>query len=153
MSFPSAKPMRRRQVKSGNVSICTRGQRSSTSLVEWQRQVAFTDYRAVCRWAEKYVCTIEEKFRDPAASRSPGLGRNADLGKAIRNVHSWDFADLDVLANGRSSPQPDSCTAAGNSFIRSLRCPAIMLWKPEHGVGWLPSQQTKVMARFRRLIC
>jgi len=68
---PSAKPMRRRQAKSGNVSICTPAQRSNTSLVGWRRQVAFTDYRAVCRWAEKCACTIEEKFSDPA-QKVPG---------------------------------------------------------------------------------
>jgi hypothetical protein len=26
------------------------------------------------------------------------------LGKAIRNVHSWDFAAVDVLANDRLAP-------------------------------------------------
>ena len=31
-SFPLAKQMRRRQAKSGNVSICTRAQRSNTEL-------------------------------------------------------------------------------------------------------------------------
>jgi hypothetical protein len=27
------------------------------------------------------------------------------LGKAIRNVHSWDFAAVDVLANDRLAPE------------------------------------------------
>ena len=39
----------------------------------------------------------------PAGPR--GLGGMEILGKAIRNVHSWDFADVDVLANDRFAPQ------------------------------------------------
>jgi hypothetical protein len=61
--------------KSGNVSICTRAQRSNTSLVGWQKPVAFTEYHAACRWVGKCVCTIEVKVRDLAVrSCCGGLG-------------------------------------------------------------------------------
>jgi hypothetical protein len=66
----------------------------------------------------------------PAGPR--GLGGKQILGKAIRNVHSWDFPDVDVLANDRFAPEavilrPSQVRSSPNN--RHGRAPARrLLW-------------------------